>query len=474
MNNLLARKSVEDLQAEAEGHGGLKRVLTAWQLVALGVGATIGAGIFVLTGEAAASYAGPAIILSFLLGAVACALAGLCYAEMAALIPVSGSAYTYTYATIGELIAWIIGWDLILEYALGVGTVSVGWSGYVGSLLTDLHVHLPFAWTHAPGVGGKLNLLAMVGVGLVAWLLTIGVRESARVNSVIVVIKLLVIALFLAVGVGHIHPANWHPFLPPNTGKFGSFGLSGVLRGAGVLFFAFVGFDAVSAAAQEARNPQKDMPVGILGGLTLCTILYIAVGAVLTGVVSYKLLGVPNPIAIAVNAMGLHWLAVVVQFGIILGLSSVMLVLLYGQTRIFYTMSRDGLLPPIFHALHPRFGTPANATVLLGIVVALLAGLTPIKILGEMVSIGTLFAFILVCAGVLYLRRARPELARPFRCPGVPAVPILGILVCLYLISGLPLPTMVRLVVWLLLGLALYFGYSRSRSKLAERSEETV
>jgi APA family basic amino acid/polyamine antiporter len=474
MNNLLARKSVEDLQAEAEGHGGLKRVLTAWQLVALGVGATIGAGIFVLTGEAAASYAGPAIILSFLLGAVACALAGLCYAEMAALIPVSGSAYTYTYATIGELIAWIIGWDLILEYALGVGTVSVGWSGYVGSLLTDLHVHLPFAWTHAPGVGGKLNLLAMVGVGLVAWLLTIGVRESARVNSVIVVIKLLVIALFLAVGVGHIHPANWHPFLPPNTGKFGSFGLSGVLRGAGVLFFAFVGFDAVSAAAQEARNPQKDMPVGILGGLTLCTILYIAVGAVLTGVVSYKLLGVPNPIAIAVNAMGLHWLAVVVQFGIILGLSSVMLVLLYGQTRIFYTMSRDGLLPQVFQRLHPRFGTPANATVLLGIVVALLAGLTPIKILGEMVSIGTLFAFILVCAGVLYLRRARPELARPFRCPGVPAVPILGILVCLYLISGLPLPTMVRLVVWLLLGLALYFGYSRSRSKLAERSEETV
>ncbi len=467
MNTLLARKSVEALQAEGEGHGGLKRVLTPLQLIALGVGATIGAGIFVLTGEAAASYAGPAIILSFLLGAVACALAGLCYAEMAALIPIAGSAYTYTYATIGELVAWIIGWDLILEYALGVSTVSVGWSNYVSSLLADLHVHLPYVWTHAPGVGGKLNLLAMVGVGLVAWLLTTGVRESARVNSVIVAVKLAVIAVFLAVGVGHIHPANWHPFIPPNTGKFGSFGLSGVLRGAGVLFFAYVGFDAVSAAAQEARDPQKDMPVGILGGLTLCTVLYIAVGAVLTGVVSYKALGVGDPIAVGVNAMGLHWLAVVVKVGIVLGLSSVMLVLLYGQTRIFYTMSRDGLLPQVFQKLHPRFGTPANATALLGVVIALLAGLTPIKLLGEMVSIGTLFAFILVCAGVLYLRRARPELARPFRCPGVPAVPVLGILVCLYLISGLPLPTMVRLVVWLLLGLALYFGYSRYHSKIA-------
>jgi APA family basic amino acid/polyamine antiporter len=341
-------------------------------------------------------------------------------------------------------------------------------------LLTDLHVHLPYAWTHAPGVGGKLNLLAMVGVGLVAWLLTVGVRESARVNAVIVAVKLAVIAVFLAVGVGHIHPANWHPFLPANTGKFGSFGLSGVLRGAGVLFFAYVGFDAVSAAAQEARDPQKDMPVGILGGLTLCTILYVAVGAVLTGVVSYKALGVGDPIAVGVNAMGLHWLAVVVKVGIVLGLSSVMLVLLYGQTRIFYTMSRDGLLPGIFHALHPRFGTPANATALLGVVIALLAGLTPIKLLGEMVSIGTLFAFILVCAGVLYLRHARPELARPFRCPGVPAVPILGILVCLYLISGLPLPTMVRLVVWLLLGLALYFGYSRHHSvAIAEATLQT-
>ena len=455
-----AKKSLEDLQAEKTEGTTLKRTLGPWHLLALGVGAIIGAGIFVLTGQAAAQYAGPAIMLSFILGGIACAFAGLCYAEFAALIPIAGSAYTYSYATLGELVAWIIGWDLVLEYALGTATVAVGWAGYVSSFLHDLGLNLPKA--HG------FNPLAMVGVLAVTALLAFGVKESTNLNAGMVALKLCVIALFLAFGAQHLHPANWHPFLPHNTGHFGQYGWSGVLRGAGVIFFAYIGFDAVSTAAQEAKNPQKDMPVGILGSLLICTVLYIAVAAVLTGLVPFKLLNVADPIAVGVGATGLPWLIEVVKVGVIAGLSSVMLVLMYGQTRIFYTMAGDGLLPAVFSRLHPRFQTPVAATWLLGAIVSVIAAFVPLALLGELVSIGTLFAFILVCAGVLYLRRAQPDLSRPFRCPGVPFVPAGGILACLYLIAGLPGSTQVRLLMWLLIGFLIYFGYSRHHSKLGE------
>jgi len=455
-----AKKSVAELQTEKTDGTALKRTLGPFQLLALGVGAIIGAGIFVLTGHAAAQYAGPAIMLSFVLGGITCAFAGLCYAEFAALIPIAGSAYTYSYATLGELVAWIIGWDLVLEYALGTATVAVGWAGYVTSFLHDLGLTLP-------ALHG-FNPVALVGVLGVTALLAFGVKESTNLNAGMVAVKLCVIALFLAFGASHLHPANWHPFLPPNTGHFGQFGWSGVLRGAGVIFFAYIGFDAVSTAAQEAKNPQKDMPVGILGSLFVCTLLYIAVAGVLTGLVPYKLLNVPDPIAVGVGATGLPWLIEVVKIGVIAGLSSVMLVLMYGQTRIFYTMACDGLLPAVFSRLHPRFQTPVTATWLLGILVSLVAAFVPMALLGELVSIGTLFAFILVCAGVLYLRRAQPGLTRPFRCPGVPFVPVAGILACLYLISGLPGSTQVRLIVWLLIGFIIYFGYSQHHSRLGK------
>ncbi len=453
-----AKKSMEDLQAEDTGEATLKRSLGPGRLLALGIGAIVGAGIFVLTGQAAAQYAGPAIVFSFILGGIACAFAGLCYAEFAALIPIAGSAYTYSYATLGELVAWIIGWDLILEYAVGSATVAVGWSGYVTSFLNDCGVHLP--------VVHGFNWPALVGILAVTALLAFGTKESARFNAAIVAVKLTVIAAFLGFGAFHLHPANWHPFLPANTGHFGQYGLSGVLRGAGVIFFAYIGFDAVSCAAQEAKNPQKDMPIGILGSLAVCTVLYILVAGTLTGLVSYKTLNVDDPISVGVGAIGLRWLTELVKVGVIAGLSSVMLVLLYGQTRIFYTMASDGLLPGIFSRLSPRFHTPSVATWLLGVLVSLIAAFVPLALLGKLVSVGTLFAFILVCAGVLYLRRTQPDLERPFRCPGLPAVPILGILSCLYLISGLPFSTQIRLVVWLLLGFIIYFGYSRHHSKL--------
>jgi APA family basic amino acid/polyamine antiporter len=455
-----AKKSVADLQTEKTEGTTLKRTLGPGHLLALGVGAIIGAGIFVLTGQAAAQYAGPAIMLSFIFGGIACAFAGLCYAEFAALIPIAGSAYTYSYATLGELMAWIIGWDLVLEYALGTATVAVGWAGYVASFLRDLGLNLP-----APH---GFNPLAMLGVLAVTALLAFGIKESTNLNAGMVIVKLCVIALFLAFGSGHLHPANWHPFLPPNTGHFGQYGWSGVLRGAGVIFFAYIGFDAVSTAAQEAKNPQKDMPIGILGSLLVCTVLYILVAGVLTGLVPYKTLNVADPIAVGVGATGLPWLIETVKVGIIAGLSSVMLVLMYGQTRIFYTMAGDGLLPAVFSRLHPRFQTPVVATWLLGAIVSVIAAFVPLALLGELVSIGTLFAFILVCASVLYLRRAQPNLERPFRCPGVPFVPIAGILACLYLIAGLPGSTQLRLVVWLLIGFVVYFCYSRHHSKLFE------
>ncbi len=455
---LLKRKSVAAL---TNAENGLKRTLTAKDLTILGVGAIIGAGIFVLTGIAAAKYAGPAIVLSFVFAGIACALAALCYSELAAMIPVSGSAYSYAYATMGELMAWIIGWDLILEYALASSTVAIGWAGYLNSFLNSIDVHLPSYLTTAylaDPAQGFINLPAVIIVLLLTGLLVVGIRQSAIFNFVMVLIKLAVIVVFIIAGAGHIQTENWSNFTP--------FGFGGVLTGAGVIFFAYIGFDAVSTAAQEAINPKRDVPIGIIGSLIVCTVLYILVAGVLTGVISYTELNVAAPIAVAVDHIGMSWLSPIIKLAAIAGLTSVMLVLLMGQSRIFYAMANDRLLPPLFAEIHPQFQTPHVSTIVVGFAVALLAGFMPIEKLGELVSIGTLFAFVLVCGGVLVLRSTHPELPRHFKCPAVPVVPIAGILVCLGLMAGLPLDTWVRLLVWLLIGFAIYFGYGIKHSQL--------
>ncbi|NYH24719.1 amino acid permease [Paraburkholderia bryophila] len=473
-----ARKSVADIVASADAEGGhrLSRTLGATSITAMGIGAIIGAGIFVLTGTAAAQYAGPSIVLSFVLGGIACAFVGLCYSELAAMLPVCGSSYTYTYATLGEIFAWIIGWDLILEYAMGAATVAVGWSGYIVSLLHNVGIDVPPALSAASGTVVKLadgttatgvvNLPAVVIIAILTTLLVLGTKESARLNNIMVAIKLTVVVAFIAIGAFFVHPANWHPFIPENTGQFGNFGMSGILRGSAVVFFAFIGFDAVSTAAQEARKPQRDMPVGILGSLIICTILYILVAGVLTGLVPYAELNVPDPIAKGVDAIGVNWFSILIKIGALTGLTTVILVLLYGQSRIFFTMSQDGLLPQLFARVHPRLQTPHLSQIMIGSIVAIVAAFTPIGVLGEMVSIGTLFAFVLVCSAVMYLRRSDSDAARPFRVPGVPIVPVLGILFCLLLMAGLPLVTWIRLVVWLVIGMIIYWSYGRSHSKL--------
>jgi APA family basic amino acid/polyamine antiporter len=392
------------------------------------------------------------------------------------MLPVCGSSYTYTYATLGEIFAWIIGWDLILEYAMGAATVAVGWSGYIVSLLHNVGINIPPDLATAPGTiiklpdgttaTGIVNLPAIVIIAILTTMLVLGTKESARLNNVMVAVKLTVVVAFIALGVFFIKPANWHPFIPANTGEFGNFGMSGILRGSAVVFFAFIGFDAVSTAAQEAKKPQRDMPIGILGSLIICTILYILVAGVLTGLVPYAELNVPDPIAKGVDAIGLNWFSILIKIGALTGLTTVILVLLYGQSRIFFTMSTDGLLPPLFARVHPRLQTPHLSQILIGTVVAIVAALTPISVLGEMVSIGTLFAFILVCGAVIYLRRSDSDATRPFRVPGVPIVPVLGILFCLLLMAGLPLVTWVRLVVWLVIGMTIYISYGRNHSKL--------
>ena len=491
--SLFRRKDVLGLQAEVATDESLKRALGPVNLVFLGIGAIIGAGIFVLTGQAAANYAGPAIVWSFVLAGSACALAGLCYAEFSSMIPVAGSAYTYGYATLGELVAWIIGWDLILEYLFAASTVAVGWSGYVVSFLKDLGINIPAGFTSAPYVhttppdagwnvwrlftegwsstGAVLNVPAMFIVALITILLIIGISESATFNNIIVVIKVTVVLLFIAFGLAYINRENWVPFIPPEQSP-GKFGWSGIVRGAGVIFFAYIGFDAVSTAAQEAKKPQRDMPVGILGSLAICTVLYIAVALVLTGIVKYTQLSVPDPIAVGVNAAGpaLAWLRPIVKIGAICGLTSVILVMLLGQPRIFYTMSKDGLLPPVFAVVHPKFRTPWLASLLTGGFAMAMAGLLPIGLLGELVSIGTLLAFAIVCAGVLVLRYTDPGIARPFRTPLVPLVPLGGIAACVYLMLGLPPDTWARLIIWMALGLAIYFLYGRRHSKVGQRA----
>jgi len=468
--NIWLRKPVEAIMAEANDSQGMKRALSAWHLVALGVGGIIGSGIFVLTGQAAAKYAGPAIVISFILAGLAAAFAGLCYAEFAAMLPISGSAYAYSYATMGEFLAWLIGWDLVLEYLFGASTVAVGWSGYMVSLLKEFHIVLPPALTNAPlndhlqFTGAIINLPAVLVIGLMTMLLVRGIQESAAFNNLAVVCKVGVILALIAFGFQCVNPQNWTPFIPDAQGS-GEFGWGGILRGAGVIFFAYIGFDAVSTASQEARNPQRDMPIGILGSLAICTVLYILVALVLTGIVHYTDLNVPDPIALAVDrAPGLAWLRLPVKFAAVAGLSSVILVLLMGQPRIFYSMATDGLLPPIFAKLHPVYRTPAIPTIVTGVVAAVMAGLFPIGLLGEMVSIGTLLAFILVCGGILVMRYREPDRHRPFKTPFVPLTPLLGIFSCFVCMAFLPLATWGRLIAWMALGMCIYFFYGMKRS----------
>ncbi len=509
MNSRLFRtKPMLDHTHQASDNNEMKRALSATNLTTLGIGAVIGAGIFVLTGQAAAQYAGPAIVISFLISGLACLFAGLCYAEFASMIPISGSAYTYAYSTLGEFIAWIIGWDLILEYLFAASTVSVGWSGYVVSFLKDFGINIPPQFTAAystvlvniPDLGWKpitdqltaslassgvliaslphitavLNLPAMFIVALITILLIIGIKESASFNNIMVMIKVFVIVLFIGIGFFFVHKANWHPFIPENTGVWGHFGWSGILRGSAVIFFAYIGFDAVSTAAQEAKNPQRDMPIGILGSLGISTILYILVAIVLTGIVSYTFLNVADPIAVGVNEMGagLFWLRPIIKIAAIAGLSSVILVMMLGQPRIFYAMSKDGLLPAKFSKIHPRFKTPYYSTVITGVVALILAGILPINILGELVSIGTLLAFAIVCVGILVLRYKRPELKRPFKTPLVPLVPILGAGICLLQMYSLPFDTWLRLIIWMAIGIIIYFTYSIKNSKLVKNAKK--
>jgi APA family basic amino acid/polyamine antiporter len=483
-NPLFATKSVDQLRADAEHHHGLKRSLTATDLVLLGIGAIIGTGIFVLTGRAAAVNAGPAVALSFIIAGIASVFAGLCYAEMASMIPISGSAYTYSYATMGELVAWIIGWDLILEYLVAAAAVSVGWAGYVGAFITHIFgVELPRAWSHAPVtfvstgtglLGGKfeatgdvMNLPAFLIVLAVTVILVRGIKESARFNGFIVVVKTAVVLAFIAAAAPYVRPENWHPFIPPNQGTFGHFGASGVLQGATMVFFSYIGFDAVSTAAQETKNPQRDLPIGILGSLAICTVLYIAVSLILTGVVSYKTLNVPHPIAVGIQATGIGWMETAVEIGAIAGLTSVMLVMLMGQPRIFFSMALDGLFPKVATKIHPRFGTPYVTTIITGVICAVAGGILPIEILAELTSIGTLFAFVLVCLGVMILRIKRPDIPRVFRVPGgAYAVPIIGALFSGGLMYSATTHTIIRLFGWLALGLIFYYFYGRKHSTL--------
>jgi basic amino acid/polyamine antiporter, APA family len=507
MSNLLARKPLKSILSEAQetGEHSLRRALGPTNLVSLGIGAIIGTGIFVITGTATANFAGPAIVLSFILAALASVFAGLCYAEFASMIPVAGSAYTYGYATLGEFVAWIIGWDLILEYALGAATVASGWSGYVISLLGDLGVRLNPRLAGSPGTQFVLynghwerltarfemglmlkglsstgmphqscvfNLFGFIGILLVTAVLVIGIKESANFNSLIVIVKVCVLLVFIGIGanfiLGHREMAhmNWTPFLPPNKGHYGEFGWSGIATAAGVIFFAYIGFDAVSTAAQEAKNPKRDMPIGILGSLAICTILYILTAIVLTGLVKYTSLDVPDPLAIGIDMTGVSWGSFLVKIGAICGLSSTMVVMLLGQSRVFFSMSKDGLLPEWASTIHTRFRTPYISTIVVGVFVAAVAALTPIDVLDKLVSIGTLLAFVIVCAGVWILRRRGTDVPRAFVTPWVPFTPIMGIAISLLMMFSLGRDTWARLIIWLIIGLFIYFFYSRKHSKV--------
>ena len=477
--DLLRRKSVTDLQNEALTDHSLKRALGALNLTLLGIGAIIGTGIFVLTGTVAAVNAGPAVVLSFILAGIASIFAALCYSEFASLVPMAGSAYTYGYATLGEIFAWIIGWDLVLEYALGAVTVAIGWSGYVVSFLHDIGLDVPCALSGARGtvvqcadgtsMTAVFNLPAVVIIALVTTLLVIGIKESATTNNVIVFIKLAVVVLFIVFAAHAVNPVNWHPFIPPAEGQ-GHFGWDGVVAGGGIVFFAYIGFDAVSTAAQEAKNPQKDMPIGIIGSLLICTLLYILVSGIATGVTPYKDLNVPDPIAVAADRAGLGWMSSVIKLGAIAGLSSVILVMLLGQSRVFWSMSRDGLLPQVINRIHPKFQTPYVTSIVTGIAVAFFAAILPIRDAASLVSIGTLLAFVIVSIGVIVLRVREPHLPRAFKTPAYWIVAPLGAISALYLMIHLSRTTWERLIIWFVIGMFVYFGYGVRNSKLARKA----
>ncbi len=472
--SLFAVKPMVRIVRESEsGDRHLKKTLGPVDLILLGIGAVIGAGLFAITPTAANANAGPAIILSFIVGGIGCAFAGMCYSEFATMIPVAGSAYTYAYATMGELLAWIIGWDLVLEYAVGAATLGVSWSNYLIRLLAHFGLALPKAITSGPFEGGIVNLPAIFVICLTSAILIIGITESARFNAVIVAIKVTIVMLVIVLGWAYINPANHTPFIPPNTtGEFGHFGLSGVMRAAGIVFFAYIGFDAVSTAAQEARKPQRDMPIGIIGSLGICTLLYVLFAWVLTGIKNYKDMS-PTAIYDALNGIGFGWLSTGVIFGILAGYTSVILVMLLGQSRVFFSMSRDGLLPEVFSDVHPKFLTPWRSNLLLMIFVSLFSGFVPLASLGNMTSIGTLLAFVIVCAGVMVMRKTNPDTPRPYRTPLVPLVPILGILVCFAMMASLDSATWIRLVVWLLIGFVIYFSYSRYHIHLVTDPESS-
>ena len=460
--SLFRTKNLDTMVAASRVPGGLKKVLGPMDLILMGIGAIVGTGIFVLTGTGAVT-AGPALTLAFVIAAVACGFAALCYAEFASTVPVAGSIYTYSYATLGEIVAWMIGWDLLLEYGLATSTVAVGWSGYFQSLLKGFGMVLPEALRAAPGAVPGLhtvfNLPAFLIMMVLTFMLSLGVRESARLNNVMVLIKTSVVLLFIVVGVNYVKPENWQPFMP--------FGAGSVMSAAALVFFAFIGFDAVTSAAEEVKNPAKDLPIGIIGSLAICTVLYVAVAAIMTGIVPFmNFKGVDHPVSLALQYAGQDWIAGLVDLAAILGMSTVILVMAYGQTRILFAMSRDGLLPKKLSTVHPKYGTPFFATWMVGIIFGLIAAVVPLDVLAELVNIGTLAAFSLVSLAVIILRKKRPDLHRAFRCPGVPVVPGLAIIFCLALMSFLSLTTWIAFVVWLLIGLVVYFGYARSRSLL--------
>jgi len=460
--SIFRTKNLDAMMAASAKPGGLKKVLGPMDLVLMGIGAIVGTGIFVLTGTGAVT-AGPALTLSFVIAALACCFAALCYAEFASTVPVAGSIYTYSYATLGELVAWMIGWDLLLEYGLATSTVAVGWSGYFQSLLAGFGITLPDALSAAPGaregVQTLFNLPAFLIMMVLTTMLSLGMRESARANNVMVVIKIAVVLLFIAVGVGHVKPENWQPFMP--------FGAGSVMSAAALVFFAFIGFDAVTSAAEEVKNPARDLPIGIIGSLVVCAILYVVVAAIMTGIVPFmQFKGVDHPVSLALQVAGENWVAGFVDLAAILGMSTVILVMAYGQTRILFAMSRDGLLPKKLSNVHPKYGTPFFATWLVGIIFGLIAAVVPLNVLAELVNIGTLAAFTLVSIAVIVLRKKRPDLPRAFRCPAVPLVPILAIIFCLTLMSFLSWHTWLAFAVWLAIGVAVYFGYARKRSLL--------
>jgi len=460
--SIFRTKNLDAMLAASAKPGGLKKVLGPTDLILLGIGAIVGTGIFVLTGTGAVT-AGPALTLSFAIAALACCFAALCYAEFASTVPVAGSIYTYSYATLGEFVAWMIGWDLLLEYGLATSTVAVGWSGYFQSLMSGFGLVLPDALTAAPGarpgVETLFNLPAFLIMIALTAMLSLGMRESARVNNVMVIIKTGVVLLFIAVGVGHVRPENWEPFMP--------YGMGGVMSAAALVFFAFIGFDAVTSAAEEVKNPKRDLPIGIIGSLVVCTILYVVVAAIMTGIVPHlDFRGVDHPVSLALQVAGENWVAGFVDLAAILGMSTVILVMAYGQTRILFAMSRDGLLPAKLSTVHPKYGTPFFATWLVGIIFGLIAAVVPLTVLAELVNIGTLAAFTLVSIAVIVLRKKRPDLPRAFRCPGVPVIPGLAILFCLVLMSFLSWHTWLAFGIWLAIGAVVYFAYARHRSLL--------